>query len=431
MKIEEKQQTKKRKKKVVIILIITIICILLLFSIAMFIKQNTANNQIKEFNSAVKNNDYSRISSILSNNNNSISKKEAKEFVKYVKKEENSKRYQKEVIKIKQAIKNNDEVQKGKITDKSGKTLIDVRQNGKKLLIFDQIKLVPHKYNVYVKEYDNKATYQYKLGKNIETDAGANKKSLIGRLFVGSYIIDSKKTIKHSFNNGEVNGQLIVNTEKKDENNKVIAEDNFNQSWFKVNLKNQDKLDKNSLKIHVNYKTQEYKDGKIYGKLANREDVKVFATGSIHGKYFKTNINSLNKNDDTNTQNVKLKFDKDKIEDYLEKYNKIKGKSKTFIKNYNKDLTEAYKKNDAIFIEDYFDKESEQFKRVKDSIKDKKNKGNKYKVKEFEDININEDKEFVNMVVKTNINNRVMYLKYTLDLGYKNKYFKVKNVEIV
>lgn len=33
-----------------------------------------------------------------------------------------------------------------------------------------------------------------------------------------------------------------------------------NQSWFKAHLNDNDKLDKNSLKLHVNSHTEEYKD---------------------------------------------------------------------------------------------------------------------------------------------------------------------------
>lgn len=430
MEQEKEKQNKTSKKKIVFRFVIILMIVLLVFAVTMFVKYNSANHQIDEFTSSIDSNNYSRISSILSSNKTNISKQEAKQFVEYIKKDDNYSKYKDEIKAIKKSIKSDKDydVQKGKITDNKGKTLIDVRQNGKKFLLFDKINFVPHKYNVYVKEYDNKATYQYELGKKMKTDAEPNKETLIGKFFVGSYKIDTQKTIKNSVNNGELNGQLIVDTKKRDKNNKVIAEDSFNQSWFKAHLNNKDKLDKNSLKLHVNGYTEEYTDNKVYGKLSNQEDVKVFATGSVHCEEFKTNTIKLDRNHDNEPQELNLDFDKDKIEEYIENYKKIKSKSQKFIKDYNKDLTKAYEKNNPMYIEDYFDKETKLYKQAEKDIKDKSNKNRQYEVLDIKDVNVNEDDDEVELIAKTKISHREMSVKYTLNLGYKNKYFKIKAV---
>lgn len=428
--MEEQNNKNNKNKKFIITIMIILLIIVLGVAIFMFVKQNSSISQIDKLDKAVKDNDFSRIATILSNNDTNISKQEAEQFVQYIKKDDNYRKYKDEIKTIKKSIKSDKDydVQKGKITDNKGKTLIDVRQNGKKLLLFDKINFVPHKYNVYVKEYDNKATYQYELGKKMKTDAEPNKETLIGKFFVGSYKIDTQKTIKNSVNNGELNGQLIVDTEKRDKNNKVIAEDSFNQSWFKAHLNNKDKLDKNSLKLHVNGHTEEYTDNKVYGKLSNQEDVKVFATGSVHGEEFKTNTIRLDRNHDNEPQELELDFEKDKIEEYIENYKKIKSKSQEFIKDYNKDLTKAYEKNNPMYIEDYFDKENKLYKQAEKDIKDKSNKNRQYEVLDIKDVNVNEDDDEVELIAKTKISHREMSVKYTLDLGYKNKYFKIKAV---
>lgn len=428
--MEEQNNKKNKNKKLIVTIMIILLIIVLGVAIFMFIKQNSSISQIDKLDKAVKDNDFSRIATILSNNDTNISKQEAEQFVKYIKKDDNYSNYKDDIKTIKKSIKSDKEydVQKGKITDNKGKTLIDVRQNGKKLFLFDKINFVPHKYNVYVKEYDNKATYQYELGKKMKTDAEPNKETLIGKFFVGSYKIDTQKTIKNSVNNGELNGQLIVDTEKRDKNNKIIAEDSFNQSWFKAHLNNKDKLDKNSLKLHVNGHTEEYTDNKVYGKLSNQEDVKVFATGSVHGEEFKTNTLRLDRNHDNEPQELELDFDKDKIEEYIENYKKIKSKSQKFIKDYNKDLTKAYEKNNPMYIEDYFDKETKLYKQAEKDIKNKSNKNRQYEVLDIKEVNLNENDDEVELIAKTKISHREMNVKYTLDLGYKNKYFKIKAV---
>ena len=50
---------------------------------------------------------------------------------------------------------------------------------------------------------------------------------------------------------------------------------------------------------------------------------------------------------------------------------------------------------------------------------------NKYSV---EQLNVNEDDDEVELIAKTKISHREMSVKYTLNLGYKNKYFKIKAV---
>lgn len=428
--MNEETKPKNKKKKTILSIVVIVLIGLLGFAVTMFVKHNSSTNQIEKFDSAVKSNNYNRVASMLSNNETNISKEEAEQFVKYVKKDHNYKKYQKELKQIKHNIKDKDQhdVQKGKITDNHKNTLVDVRQNGKKWLIFDKVTFQPHKYNVYVKEFNNKATYKYKLGKSMKTDAEPNKYTLVGKFFVGNYKIDTEKTIKDSANNGKLNGQLIINTEKRDNKDRIVADDSFNQSWFNATLKNQQNLDNKTLKLHINKHTVKYNQNKVYGKLSNQNNVNVYATGSVYGKEFKTDSVRLNQNQNSKPQQISLKFDDKEIEEHIKNYEKIEDRSKKFIKEYTKDLNKSYKKNDPIYVETYFDKESDMFEQAKKDIKNKDNKGRKYNIKDINDFNVKG--EDVELTTNTDIDNHATKIKYTLELGYKNKYFKIKDVQV-
>ena len=47
---------------------------------------------------------------------------------------------------------------------------------------------------------------------------------------------------------------------------------------------------------------------------------------------------------------------------------------------------------------------------------------------DIKEVNLNEDDDEVELIAKTKISHREMNVKYTLELGYKNKYFKIKAV---
>lgn len=425
--MEEEKDSNKSKRKIFVISIIAILVILLITAIILFYKNNSSMSDINKFDNAVKDNDYKTVSYMLSDNETKISELEAKQFIQYVS-DENKSKYNKEIKEIKQSVKNKDnDIKKGSITDKNNKSIIDVTQDGKKFFVLDKVDFKANKYNVYVKEYNNKAIYSYKLDKNIKTVAEPNQYTKLGSFFVGNYKLNATKTIKDTGSDGELNGSLTFNTDNKDKKNRIVANDNFNQSWFKASLSNAGELDKNTLKLYINDKSVEYKKGMIYGKLSNQSKVKVYAKGSIYNKTFKTNTVLVDPNNEKKPQVVQLNFNEKEISNHVKSYKDIEDKSKEFINKYIKDLNKAYKKSDHIYIENYFDKDTDIYNQAKKDIKDKNNKSRKYSNQNINNISINKDD--VVMEVNTNVNGKSIVVKYTLDLGYKNKYFRIKNIE--
>lgn len=84
----DEENTKKSRKKPIIISIILLLIIMVMVSIIYFlIEKNNASGQVDNFQAAVDNNNYNELSKTLSNNEDSISKTQAKYFVEYIKKQ--------------------------------------------------------------------------------------------------------------------------------------------------------------------------------------------------------------------------------------------------------------------------------------------------------------------------------------------------------
>lgn len=383
-KFDNRSETKKSKTKFIIISSIILVLLLsLCIGVIQLYKHNSAKGQIDSFVKAVNKNNYSKISSLLSNKENNISKSQAKYFVEYVKKDENKELFNKDVKSIKHNINKNNqyETDLGKFHDSKHRYLIDVKQNGKRLFFFDDLEFKPHLYNVYVREYNNIGIYNYKLGENVKTASDKNKLSKIGKVFVGNYKIPATKNIKNSVINGKINGHLIIDTNNIDKNGKIIAKDDFNQSWFKVKLNGTDKLNKNSLEVFIDGKKHNYKNDFVYGKVPNNSDnLTVKAKGSLDNKTFETEENNINVNSNNEMQYISLSFNEKNINKYIEKSKVSKDKVKKFLIDYTNDLNKAYKKSDYSIISKYIKTDTKTSKHMKEMVtSNKKNKYNKPK----------------------------------------------------
>lgn len=419
----KRTQVKKSHKKLIITLIIVILMIAFSILIYFLIQKYNAKGQMDKFERAVKDNDYNTVSNILTNNNHKFTKVEAKNFVKYVKKDNNYSKFQNEVKSIKKNIKEDKQHSSnlGSFTDSNNKKVLTVNKDGKKFFILDKIAFKPHLYNVYVKELDNKAVYEYKLDKSIKTIADKNKLSKIGEFFVGNYTIDAQKTFKDSEVNGTTNGQLIINTDKKNKKGQVIADDVFSQITFKPKLHSSKELDKDSFKLYINNKETDYIDNKVYGKYPYINDpISVYAVGKIDDKEFKTSTVKLKENPNQDLQNVKLEFDKAKVHRYKYDTDDKKDKSKDFMKKYMKHLNKAYSKGDYDYVKNDIDKGSELAERIKKETHDKQKIN--YEIKSFDKIKRNGNK--LNIKLTKSNNNYITTASYTLKFDYKDQ-FKV------
>lgn len=382
---ENVDKKSKTFKKIIIILIIIVLVISIVSIFYYLIIKNNAKGQYNDFKEAVNNNHYTKVAEILSNNERDLSNVEAKHFVEYVKKDSNNPKFKKEMENIEKNIKNDNKVDLGTITDTNNKPIITFTKNGKRFLFLDKISITPHFYNVYVKELDNTSIYKYKQDKTKEAVASKNSTSKIGEFFVGKYSVDTEKKFKDSVITGTINGQLFINTDDKE---KIFADDEFNQSSFKVKLKNNEQLDKHSLKLFINDKQVDYQANKTYGKYPNNDGIDVYATGLVDDKKFKTNkvnINSINEIED-----IDLAFDKRKIERQKHDTDQLKSEAKKFIDKYLKHLNKSFKKADYDYVKNDIEKGSKLEKQIKKDTQSKQKIN--YSVKSFKDINVDGNK---------------------------------------
>lgn len=416
-----------QKRKYIIFGVILVITLLIIGIAYYLISLNNAKGQIKEFEKLVQHNDYNSIANKLSNNEQTLSKTDAKNFVAFVKKKQNKERYNKQIKNIKSNIDQNKEynTEYGSITDQYGNNLITVKKNGKKFFLIDKLEFKPKLTNVYVKEFNNTGFYHYKQGKNKETLADSNQTTELGKFFVGKYSIKADKTIKESLHNGTVTGKLNIDLTNREDTNKIYADEDFNQSWFKIKLNNNSLLEKDSYKVLVDNKSIDYKPQKVYGKYYTPTDLKVYVTGQLEGKEFKTNTINIRRNYKNEYQDLKLSFDKNQIEDYKKDSNELKDKAKDYIKKYVKSLNKAYNKKEYKYISEFIKPNSELEKQLKNNIQGKE------KV-EFKEVNINKverDNNKVTINLSKKIGNDLTTSKYILNYNELEKDFIIEKAE--
>ncbi|WP_458623029.1 TcaA second domain-containing protein [Staphylococcus pseudintermedius] len=128
----------------------------------------------------VNDKDYNKLTEIVGSGEKSISVADAKHFVEYVNEPQNKERYNKEIKKMINDLENNKSYDSkvGRITDKNDNTVIDVSKNGNRFFFLNDLAFVPNFYNVYIKEGNNTASYEFKNnGKQSEVVSNANSKT--------------------------------------------------------------------------------------------------------------------------------------------------------------------------------------------------------------------------------------------------------------
>lgn len=309
----------------------------------------------------------------------------------------------------------------GAITDSNGETIINVKKDGKKFFFIEKLKFTPNYTNVYVKENDNTGVYNYNTDEENQIVADKNRLTSIGKFFTGKYSINAKKKIEDTLLTGESKGKLEFNTEVTDKNNKVVAIQNFDQSSFKINLKNSGALDKNSKKIVVDGKEQDYVDNKVYGNYFNNQEIKVHVVGTIDGNEFVTNDRKVNINKYQSPQEIDLSFNQDSIDKFEQENKEIKNKGKKFMIDYTKDLNQAYKKSDYKYISDYIEENTSVAKHMKKMVESKAK--NKYSSPQIDKVS--KDKDKLQIILTKEVNNNKIQSKYSIKYNKDTKDFKI------
>ncbi|MBZ6405629.1 MAG: hypothetical protein LBE41_09980 [Staphylococcus saprophyticus] len=423
----EDNNTKTIKKKYIIISSILSVLLIVGLLIYFILSQTNAQGQIEDFKNAAHDKDYKKLTAYLSSGERDLSNTEAEAFAKYINEPENKKRFDKEIKVIEDNIKDNDnyDLKLGSITDNNNRNIIDVKKNGKKFLFIDKVIFKPKYTNIYVKENDNTGIYDYKNDKKRHVASDRNSLSSIGEFFTGKYSIDTKKKIEDTELTGASNGKLEFNTEVTNKNNNVVAMQDFNQSSFKINLKNSDDLDDRTIKIMINDKEQDYEKNKIYGNYYNANELNVYAIGEIDGENIESNAIKIKKNKYQSPQELNVTFNQNKINKIKLDNKKIEAKAKDFMNDYIKALNKAYKKSDYKYISEYIKEDTNVSRHMKKMVNS--NAKNKYSNLEFQSVKKNN--ENVQVILTKEVSKEKVTSKYLLEVtDSKFKITKYKDI---
>lgn len=416
---------KKTSSKFKIIMMSSILMLLLIIILILyfFVSQNNATAQIDEFSNAIRNEDEKELSKILSTNKTNISEQDAKSFIDYLKDRDRYNQFTKELDIIRKHIKDDDYHSSdiGTFRDLNDNVYLTVQKNGTQYLFLDRIIFTPHLYNVYLNESKNNSTYNYKdsLNNNHIVVSEKNRTPKLGTFFIGKHKINAQKIYDQNDTvNGRISGNFIIDTNHL-VNNKVVAREDFNEAWFKVEIDNNEQID-GDIDLVINEKHMKYKSDKTYGKYPVSKPLQVRAEGKVNNKTFKTNTKYVVNNPSPDEQTIKLNFDSSDIEKETEKEKKIEESAKSFMSDYTKDLNKAYAEADFNLVSKYFKSNSELANHIKYMV-ESKNKS-RYTMPSF--TSYKKEKNTIEIeLIKRDKNKHKIKSHYTLEYDKKEDSF--------
>lgn len=378
-RLQKAKKSKNIKKRKMFIYLMIIACIFI-FTISFIIYWSITNKsvlgQISDLDEAIKNKDDNKVSEMLHVNGNEISQKEAKHIIDYLNTPNNKAKYNKEISNIKKNVKadKQTDTELGRITDNKNKPIITISRDGVKAFILKKVAFTPHYRNVYVKSLNNKASYHMKYG-NKDLKAIENTKTTkLGRFIVGNYDVPATKTFDESETgtNDSVDGHIHINTDKINKDGRIYADDDFPQSWFKIQLKNSKKLDKH-FKLYIDDNEIDYQKNKTYGKFPAGNPISIKATGRLNNATISTNEVEVKANETSQPQIVTLTFKDNQISKEIKNSEKVSKEAKDFLKSYTNQLNHSYERSDFDNLKSYFeDTNSDVAKNIKKQVESKK-----------------------------------------------------------
>ncbi|EGQ3374975.1 hypothetical protein M6B32_002181 [Staphylococcus pseudintermedius] len=424
--IEVLEKYKKKKKKWIVGGIIFVAVLLVIIVLYLFFKSESMSGQISEFDKAVNDKDYNKLTEIVGSGEKSISVADAKHFVEYVNEPQNKERYNKEIKKMINDLENNKSYDSkvGRITDKNDNTVIDVSKNGNRFFFLNDLAFVPNFYNVYIKEGNNTASYEFKNnGKQSEVVSNANSKTDLGQFFVGKYELEVTKSFKDKPLSGSVDGMLSIDTDKAGSGRKLEAEEDIPQVWFIVELKNNVDLDKD-YKLLIDGEEVDLEKGKVYGKYPANSVITISAKGRANNSSLETKEVELEANEENKPQTVELVFRDSDIEKHKKINKEIEIEAEKFMKDYTKKLNTGYEVSDFSALQYYFeDKNSDVAQHIKMQVESKKkSEFSNPQVKSYE----RNDTEIKLVLSKKDEKGNIINSKYELVYDYQEKDFKIK-----
>lgn len=422
------EKSRKKKKRFIFTIIFLMILIFIGVVIYLIVENKNAQSQINDFDKAVKERKYSKLVEMMKSNEHDVTNDDMKHFCDYILlNDENKKRFNSEIAQLKKTVDKDNAYDNsvGQIKDKNGRSIIDVSRDGVKLIVFQKISFNPNYYKVYVEDSGNQVKYEFENnGKQRNVIVPEGHKTELGDFFVGKYDVDATK--KYDEENSDVEGtsegQIKINTDKANQKRNVIAADDFNETWFKVDLKNQNELEDNYTLL-IDGKKQNYKKNKVYGKYPSNSYITVSAQGRMNDSTIHTNDVDVEANKTNKPQVITLSFKQKEIDKELKKNEEVKKAAKDFLERYTKSLNTAYKVSDFNGMKRFYeDDNSDVAKNIEKQVKSKKKT-------QFSDVKLtsfSRKSDTVKVILsKKDNHNRFIQSEYTLKYNENDDEFKI------
>ncbi|KIX91747.1 hypothetical protein TP70_00235 [Staphylococcus microti] len=352
----------RRIKKWVPVIIGGFIAVLLLILFILLRNFNSPEAQAKIFVNAVDNEDTAKVATLISTKQNKVGRQEAARYIQYIKKEVGIKNFEKKVYAHVEKFDEDSPVAYDIKTDDNQK-ILRISKNGRRYVIFDNLGFQAPVKKAVVKP-NTEATYEFVDDGNEKKVIGKKGETVVLGYFVpGDYTLDAKKTTSR----GTYEGQLKFHTASSDHDSVNVTEA-FKEAYLKVNLKNSDALDQNSLKVTINGEKMD--NASTYGPFPFNKDLTVSAEGESHGKTFKTPPVTIAQADIKDKNEVTVTFDQQAIAKHNEEKEKdVIDKIGDFVKKYTSARNEAYSKHSMAGLEPYLLKDTDLYKAMTAEVK--------------------------------------------------------------
>ncbi|MBI5974300.1 TcaA second domain-containing protein [Staphylococcus canis] len=315
-------------KKMIPIGIMIFIMILLTILFLLLRNYNSPEAQARILINAVENNDASRVSSILSSKDNTVGPREAQTYIRFIKTEIGMPSFKKKVEQTVRHLEQDASVAAYVKTNRN-QNVLRISKNGRRYFVFSNLGFQAPTKQAEVKP-NVKSTYELTIDEHPKKIiVEKNQAVSIGNFIPGAYALDTRKTTER----GTYQGQLKFNTAESKSNVVKIKED-FQEAYLKVDLKHDEALDDNSLKVVVNEEKLNYQSNSSIGPFPFDRDLKVYAMGRLDDKTFKTNTVTIKKDMLQSTHHIQLSFDSDAIESYQDSQEKKMSTLTDWVKSY-------------------------------------------------------------------------------------------------
>ncbi|MCU5745251.1 hypothetical protein N9R04_00765 [Staphylococcus sp. SQ8-PEA] len=366
-RVESRKRANIKVRKIVPWGIAFFIIVLLIILFILLRNFNSPEAQSNLLINAMENDDTQKLSTILSTKDNKVDGYQAETYIKYVKNEIGMKRFKEAVNQKIDQLNHDSNGVRDTVKSRNGDNLLQITKNGRRYLFFDNMNFTaPSKEAIVKPKMD--ATYKFKSNDKQKTvEADKDKATSLGKFIPGNYSIDAKRET----NTGQFTGELKFNF--KDSNSETVnVNEDFNEAYIEPKIEGAKDLDHNSIRIHINDHTYDYKKGQAYGPYPKTKEVTVSAEGAVKKKTFKSTSTQVKTDNMRDLTNVTLKFDEDDINKYVEKKEKeessFKDKLTNFFFNYANALNSATLQNDFGLVSNYLKKDTTNYKSTRNEV---------------------------------------------------------------